>query len=360
MTAVADDPLLGFALPRDEPGPPARTARALDEAAERVGVLLRGVGAMLPVRRWSGTASRAADGRLATVALGLAQERLLLGSAADALTRFAAAVAVAHGAADEARRLVASARAAQRSADLRAAATAPVAPAGWGGVRADGVIHDPTAVALLDRARARAYDARTTYDSAARRLTAELTDLSGRRVVRAGLSPRLLLDVVGLVPVVGDAVDLGNAAAYALQGRWDDAALTAVAAVPGPEGWAAASAKVGRAVSRSGRVERVVTLVDDPPAEQRVAEVLAGLQRGRRRATRVLMDDDAVTRLYREAFHPLGTTTVRQGSGGEVLVTELPGGGRVSYRTWSNCGGATIDFADVAGVDVLRIHRGDC
>ena len=356
MTAVTDDPLLGFALPRDDPGPAARTARVLGEAAEQVGVLLRRVGAMLPVQRWSGTASQAADRRLVTVALGLAQERQRLVSAAEALSRFAASVAVAQQSADEARRLVSSARAVQRSVDDRGAA----APTGWGGVRADGVLHDPTAVALLDRARVRAHDARTTYDTAARRLAAELTDLSGRRVVRAGLSPRLLLYVVGLVPVVGDAVDLGNAAAYALQRRWDDAALTAVAAVPGPEGWAAASAKVGRAVSRAGRVERVVTVADDVPAEQRVAAVLAGLQRGRRKETRVLPDDDAVTRLYREAFHPLGRTSVTQGSRGEVLVTRLPGGGRVSYRTWSKCGGATIEFAEVAGVDILRIHREDC
>jgi hypothetical protein len=360
VSTVTDDPLLGFALPRDDPRPSARTAPALGEAAERVGVLLRRVGAMLPVQRWSGTASLAADRQLASVALGLAQERLLLGSAADALTRFAVAVTAAQGSADEARRLVSAARAVQRSADLRAAATAPVAPAGWGGVRADGVIHDPTAVALLDRARVRAYVARTTYDSAARHLTAELTDLSGRRVVRAGLSPRLLLDVVGLVPVAGDAVDLGNAVAYALQGRWDDASLTAVAAVPGPEGWAAASAKAGRAVSRAGRVERVVTVGDDVPPEQQIATVLAGLLRGRRKETRVLPDDDAVTQLYREAFHPLGATTVTQGSRGEVLVTRLPGGGRVSYRTWSRCGGATIEFAEVTGVDILRIHREDC
>ncbi len=360
MSAVTDDPLLGFALPRDDPAPSARTARALGEAAERVAVLLRRVGAMLPVQRWSGTASLAADRQLTTVALGLAQERLLLVSAAGALTRFAAAVTDAQSSADEARRLVSSARAVQRSADLRAAATIPVAPAGWGDVRTDGVIHDPTAAALLDRARVRAYAARTTYDAAARRLTAELTDLSGRRVVRAGLSPRLLLDVVGLVPVAGDAVDLGNAAAYALRGRWDDATLTTAAAVPGPEGWAAASAKVGKAVSRAGRVERVAAVVDDVPAEQQVAAVLAGLRRGRRKETRVLPDDDAVTQLYREAFHPLGATTVRQGSRGEVLVTRLPGGGRVSYRTWSRCGGATIEFAGVTGVDILRIHREDC
>jgi hypothetical protein len=225
-------------------------------------------------------------------------------------------------------------------------------------VRADGVVHDPTAVALLDRARVRAYDARTTYDTAARRLTAELTDLSGRRVVRAGLSPRLLLDVVGLVPVAGDAVDLGNAAAYALQGRWGDATLTAVAAVPGPEGWAAASAKIGKALSRAGDVAEVVDDADAVSAEAHIGLVLAGLgTSGRRAGTRVLPDDDAVTRLYREAFHPLGPTSATVGSRGEVLVTHLPGGGRVTYRGWSRCGGATIQFDDVAGIDVVRIHR---
>ncbi len=345
MTAVTDDPLLGFALPRDAPGPSARTAQELGEAAERVGVLLRRVGAMLPVQRWSGTASVAADRQLVTVALGLAQERMLLVAAAEALTRFAASVAVAQESADGARRLVSSARAEQRSAEVRAAATATAAPAGWGGVRADGVIHDPAAVALLDRARVRAYDARSTYDTAARRLTAELTDLSGRRVVRAGLSPRLLLDVVGLVPVVGDAVDLGNAAAYAVQGRWKDASLTAVAAVPGPEGWAAAGAKVGRAVSRSGHVTDVVEVA------ARVTE------RGRRARNRVLADDEAVAALYFGSLRHLGRTEVRQGPLGEVLVTFLPGGGRVSYRTTSRDGGHVIQFTDVPGVAIERIHR---
>ncbi len=357
MIAVAGDPLLGFTLPADDPTPYARTADSLVTAADRVGVLLRRVAAMLPVAAWSGVASVAADRRLGDTGLALAQERTRLLGGADALVRFSGRVALASELSAAARRLVTAARDAQQQADLRDPTAALTRSVGWGGRRADGGLYDPAAVGLLHRARLRAHEARSTYDAAARRLTADLTEISGRRVVRAGPSPRLLLDVVGLVPVIGDAVDLGNAAAYALQGRWGDASLTAVAAVPGPEGWAVASAKLGRALGRAGEVAK---LVDDVPAEQRVAEVLAGLQRGRRRDTRVLPDDDAVTRLYREAFHPLGTTRLRQGSRGDVLVTRLPGGGRVSYRSWSNCGGATIDFADVAGVDVKRIHRGDC
>jgi hypothetical protein len=342
MTTLLDDPLLGFGLPRDDPGEAARTAQALTETADRVGVLLRRVGAMLPVRRWSGLASVAADRDLTSVALALAQERQALVSAAAALSRFAAGVSLAQASADEARRLVATARSVQRSADLRAPATAVT---GWGGTRLDGPLHDPAAVALLDRARRRAYDARSTYDVAARRLTAELTELSGRRVVRAGLSPRLLLDVVGLVPVAGDVVDLGNAAAYALQGRWGDATLTAVAAVPGPEGWAAASAKIGKAWSRADRITDVVTVV------ARLTE------RGRRSSNRVLADDDAIAALYFGTLRHLGRTEVRQGPLGEVLVTFLPGGGQVSYRTASRDGGYVVQFTDVPGVTIDRIHR---
>jgi hypothetical protein len=355
MTTVIDDPLLGFALPRDQPGPAAGTAHALVEAADRVGVLARRVGAMLPAHRWSGTASASADRSLAAVALGLAQERRVLLAAASTLTRFAGQVSVAAQAADEARRLVASARSVQRSADRRAPATAVT---GWGSSRLDGDVRDPAAVTLLDRARVRAYEARSTYDAAARRLTAELTDLSGRRVERAGLSPRLLLDAVGFVPVVGDAVDLANAAAYALQGHWDDAALTAVAAVPGPEGWAAASAKIGKAASRAGDVVKVV---GDVPAEQRVVDVLAGLTvRGRRKETRLLDDGDAVETLYRRSFEPLGPTVLTKNKLGEdLLVTHLPGGGRISLRWSSGTGGPAIEFVDISGVDIMRVHVRD-
>jgi RHS repeat-associated protein len=52
------------------------------------------------------------------------------------------------------------------------------------------------------------------------------------------------LDVIGLIPVVGEAADLANAAWYAKDGDYANAALSAASAVP-VAGWGAAAAKVG-------------------------------------------------------------------------------------------------------------------
>ncbi|MEO7982406.1 MAG: hypothetical protein ABI807_16125, partial [Sporichthyaceae bacterium] len=106
MIAVADDPLLGFALPADDPTPYARAADSLVAAADRVGVLLRRVAAMLPVRAWSGVASVAADRDLGATGLALARERTRLLGGADALVRFTGRVALASELSAEARRLV--------------------------------------------------------------------------------------------------------------------------------------------------------------------------------------------------------------------------------------------------------------
>jgi RHS repeat-associated protein len=54
-----------------------------------------------------------------------------------------------------------------------------------------------------------------------------------------------VLDVVGLVPVVGEAADLANAAWYAAEGDYANAALSAAAAVPFV-GWGASAVKAGR------------------------------------------------------------------------------------------------------------------
>jgi hypothetical protein len=358
VTATIDESLLGWSLPVDDPAGAARTADGLLAAADRLSALGRRLGAMVPVQRWSGVASAAADQRLAltAVALGLEHRRML--RAADALTRFSRQVAVARMLADEASLLIAAARAAQRAADLTDPGGTGQRSGGWGGYRADGALYDPHAVALLDRARERAYDARTSYDRAARQLAAELTELSGRRVVRAGMSARTWLDLAGFVPVLGDAVDGVNAAVYFAQGRWREGLLTSAAVVPGPGGWAAGGAKIGKALDHAGDIVKVV---DDVPAERRVADVVAGLtERGRRPENRVLPDDDSIASLYWTTLEPLGTTEVKHGTLGDVLVTTLPGGGMVSFRRESRCGGAAIQFVRITGIDVGRIHRRDC
>lgn len=356
MTATIDDPLLGWPLPVDDPADAARTADGLVAAADRLSALGRRLAAMLPVQRWSGVASAAADQRLAVTAVALGLERRRMLRAADALSRFGHQVGAARSLADEACRLLIAARAAQQAADLAdGALTSAGTPAGWGGHRTDGNLYDPRAVALLDRARECAFDARTRYDRAARQLTAELTELSGRRVVRAGLSARTWLDLAGFVPVVGDAVDAVNAAVYLAQGRWADGLLTAAAAVPGPGGWVAGGAKVGKALDHAGDVAKVV---DDVPAETRAIEVLSQLTvRGDRRHTRLLPDDESIERLYRDHLERLGPTTIVKADNGTVSVTTLPSGATIAFRRFSRSEGNTIQIGGLAGLDYKRVHR---
>ncbi len=362
MTATLDDPLLGWSLPVDDPAVTARTADGLLAAADRLSSLGRRLASMLPVQRWSGVASAAADQRLAVTAFALGLERRRMLRAAEALTRFSGQVSAARTLADEATRLLAAARAAQEVADLTGpggiggaggAGTRP--SAGWGGHRTDGALYDPHAVALLDRARGRAHDARSCYDRAARRLAAELTELSGRRVVRAGLSARTWLDLAGFVPVVGDAVDAGNAGVYFVQGRWGEGLLTAAAVVPGPEGWIAGGAKIGRALEHAGDVAKVV---DDVPADVRARYVLSHLSvRGDNKTIRMLPDDESVERFYRDQLEHLGATEVTRSRRGIESVTTLPSGGTIGFRTFSDSGGYTIDVDGFPGLGLKRVHR---
>ena len=55
----------------------------------------------------------------------------------------------------------------------------------------------------------------------------------------------IALDVVGMVPVVGEVADLANAAWYAAEGNYVDAALSAAGAIPFV-GWGATAVKAGR------------------------------------------------------------------------------------------------------------------
>jgi hypothetical protein len=307
---------------------------------------------MLPVQRWSGVASAAADRRLALTAVALGQERTRMLRAAEVLVRFSQQIGAAQMLAEEASRLLAAARAAQAAADLRDGATQSI---GWGNHRTDGRFHDPYAVVLLHRARERAAEARRCYDQAARRLTVDLTALSGRRVVRAGISPRTWLDLAGFVPVVGDAVDAVNAAAYLTQGRWGEGLLTAAAFVPGPGGWVAGGAKIGKALDHAGNIAKVV---DDVPADKRAIDVLSQLTvRGDRRHTRLLPDDESIERLYRDELEHLGATDVIDSRNGTVFVTTLPSGARIAFRRFSNSEGYALEVRGFPRLGYDRVHR---
>jgi hypothetical protein len=257
MTAY-DDPLLGMTLPRDEPGPTAQLAADLSDLADRLGVHGARVAAMGGVDAWSGVASAAAEQRLQLCALVLRLERSRLVRAAEALRTFSSRVALARIAADEARHLMATARAAQAAADRSDPAEARTRDATAIGHRLDGSIYAPEAVRLLDRAREQALTARTGYDDAAASLAAELTALSGRRVLRHAGDGRLMLDLLGFVPVVGTVVDVVDVLTYASVGSWDDAAVTVVSAVPGPVGWTVTAAGLASSFAQMGEVAGTV------------------------------------------------------------------------------------------------------
>jgi hypothetical protein len=264
MTAY-DDPLLGMSLPTDDPAATRRLAEDLRQLADRLGGQGDRVGAMVGVEGWSGTASTAADRRLSTCRLVLRLERTRLLLAADALDGFSGRVAVAQVAAGEARRLVAAARGAQLRADRLDPVAARSRDATATGHRFDGSIYAPDAAALLARARDRALASRTCYDAAATALAAALTSLSGRRVLRRAADGRLLLDLLGFVPVVGTVVDVCDVLTYGSQGRWEEAGVTVASAVPGPVGWVVTAAGIVSSLAHMGEVAGIERTAPTPP-----------------------------------------------------------------------------------------------
>lgn len=291
-----DDPLLGMSLPADDPGATRRLAEDLRQLAERLGVQGALVGAMVGVEGWTGTASVAADRRLGLCRLVLRLERTRLLLAADTLDVFSGRVQVAQVAAAEARRLVATARRAQLRADQLDPVAARSRDATAVGHRFDGSIYAPDAVALLDRARDRALSSCTGYDDAATTMAAQLTSLSGRRVLRRAADDRLLLDLLGFVPVVGTVVDVCDVLTYGSQGRWEAAGVTVASAVPGPVGWVVTAAGIVSSLTHMGEVagiERTAPALPVVPVAARDVSDRArapgagpGSARGRRRGRR--------------------------------------------------------------------------
>ena len=358
VTAVgALDGELGVALPDGDVGSVSRAAAGVEALAERLLLLGRGVAGLFPVAGWRGVAAVAADERLLDVAAALSAERTRAERAADALRQCAARLRMADDLADEARLLLAAAHREQAAADAVDPALAAARASGqWSGTRSDGTVYDPAAVTLLRRAQDRAQESRQAADLAARRLVDELTALSGRRVVRETGSWSTLLDVVGLLPTYGDALDLGRAGLSVLHGDFRDAAVTAAASVPGPIGWLAGARKVEQGLDAVGDVARVV---DESPRARAVAALNALTVPGRRHMVRSLPDDAAVREFYEEVLSPLGTSrTLRADDGTLLRVTELAGGGRVVFRQSSKSGGAAIDVI-VDEVPFKRIHRAE-
>ena len=352
-TAV-DESLLEVVLPRGEPVQAKRLADELSQAAERLLSVAQGAARLLPVSGWSGVAAAAADRRLLEVTAVVGAERTRLQRAGEALRGFGHALGSAVDRAAEARALLATARHVQDLADAQHQALSVGVTSGqWSGPRSDGRFTDPDAVLLLDRARTLAREAREVADRAAVRLVEELTALSGRRVLRDGGSWRPLLDVAGLVPGYGDALDLGGAAVYGARGDWWDAAVSGAAAVPGPHGWLAGATRAGRGVEHVGEVAKVV---DESPRGRAVAAFASVPTQGRRKHVRLLADDAAVDKFWWDVLAPLGWTNVRQVDEGLITTTHLPDGSRIVHRDFSSSGGHTIELRSSPQADVRQIH----
>jgi RHS repeat-associated protein len=71
------------------------------------------------------------------------------------------------------------------------------------------------------------------------------------------------LDVVGLVPVVGEAADLANAGWYAVEGDYVNAGLSAASAIPGA-GYAATAAKVANKAADAAKASDAAKIVPTP------------------------------------------------------------------------------------------------
>ena len=76
----------------------------------------------------------------------------------------------------------------------------------------------------------------------------------------------ITLDVVGLIPVVGEAADLANAAIYAAEGDYQNAAISAAAAIPFA-GWAASGVKAGKHASNAISATRATTTTAEGAAK---------------------------------------------------------------------------------------------
>lgn len=106
------------------------------------------------------------------------------------------------------------------------------------------------AEADMAQARARVESANAAAAEQVQRLTAQLPDLASEPSPNrntgwsASEVGHTVLDVFGLVPLVGEPADAANAAWYAAEGEYTNAALSAAAMVPFV-GWAATGGKLG-------------------------------------------------------------------------------------------------------------------
>jgi hypothetical protein len=145
------------------------------------------------------------------------------------------------------------------------------------GHRLDGSMYAADAVVLLDRSRQRARASPTGYDDPATAQATQLTTHTGRPVLRRAADGRLLLDLLGFVPVVGQVVDVYDVLTYGSHGRWTAAGATVASAVPGPVGWVVTAAGIVTSLTHMGEVagiERTAPTVPVVPVARAVSDAL--------------------------------------------------------------------------------------
>lgn len=229
-------------------------------------------------RRGRGGGSFADDG----VGGAAVSEASRCGRAAEALWIFATRLEMALELGEQACRLLDAAYAAQRTADVTDPGLALGRSMSWSGGGTSTYFGDPVAAGLLERARRVAWDADALARRAARDLVAELSGLAGVTLRHRGLSPRVLVDVAGLVPVVGDAIDVVNGLVYLAQGDELNAALSMAGAVPGPMGWAATGGRVTKSLTDAELID-VVRHGADPLQLRHIDKEFAFVYRDRDR-----------------------------------------------------------------------------
>ena len=210
---------------------------------------------------WRGHASHEAEARLVQSGLLLEGWAARCDAAAAALRTYAAEMDSALDLSRRARSLDEQALSAQQAADQADPSMAVERSMSWSGAASP--FNDPAARDLADRAARLAWEADQTAQAAVRRLVARLGELTGRTVSQRGPSPRLLVDLAGLAPIVGEPIDAINGAVYLGQGQWIDGLLSIAGAIPGPLGWAATGGRIGKSLDEADDVVSSVVRTDD-------------------------------------------------------------------------------------------------
>lgn len=217
-----------------------------------------------------------------------------------------------------------------------------------------------------------------TVDAAGKGPVVDFSNIHGRTSSLAGFSPlkaksfydkfsdwgHLALDVAGMIPVVGVAADGINAAWYAGEGDWENAALSGLAAIPGA-GQAATATKLARKGMKLG--DQIVTSARKNPIST-AADVAFG-------ADMVQQDENVQEATgFKPKFSPFfGDDEGKMFKGGPTAL--IPGGfqkyyeydardgeeGNVMSQAWDDIKGGATDaynsIKEMAGTGGINTNK---